>query len=230
MRRLLATAGCALVLAACGGGLEPMPRRAEVVPAPVVLASEAASSLRSATPAAARARFEATLARDPDELAALNDLAVTYFMEGRSEAARQLLDEVIARGDATTQQAALVNLAAIYAGDGYLTAAIAHCETARDIDSSRAAPHYALALLASARGDRALAVAQAREALRVDDGEAAREALAYLHPEARVHLEAVLAEARGDEVAAAGRWRELRAGAFPALAAEAERRLEGSPR
>jgi tetratricopeptide (TPR) repeat protein len=225
MRRLSAAAGCALVLAACGGGLEPLPRRADAVPAPVVLASPEGAALRVASPAAARARFEATLAGDPDHLAALNDLAVTYFLEGRPEAARQLLDEVVAGGDAAAQQAALVNLAAVYAGDGYLAAAAAHCETARDIDPSRAGPHYALALVASARGDRAQALAHAREALRLDDG-AARAAFAYLHAEARLHLEALVAEARGDGPTADARWRELRAGAFPALAGVAERWLD----
>jgi tetratricopeptide (TPR) repeat protein len=222
VRRLVASACILFGLAACGGGLEPMPRRADAVPAPAVLTSE----VRLSDPAAARARLEATLARNPDELGALNDLAVTYLAEGRSDAARQLLDEVVARGGAREQQAALLNLAAIYAQDGYQTAAIAHGETAREIDPSRAEPHYALALLASARGDRALALARVREALRLDEGGAARAALAPLQPEARLHLEALLAESRGDDGPAAARWRELRAGSFPALTAVADRWLD----
>jgi tetratricopeptide (TPR) repeat protein len=222
VRRLVASAGLLVALAACGGAPEPMPRRVEALPA-VVLAGDA-SALRD--PAGARPRLEAALAKDPGALTALSDLALTWFADDRLESARQLLDLVVARGSPRDQQLALVNLAATYAEDGYLQAAIAHCEAARDIDPGRPEAYYALALLASGRGERERAAAVAREALRLDDGGATRASLAYLHPEARLHLEAVLAEARGEAEAASARWRELRGGRFPALAAAAERRLE----
>jgi tetratricopeptide (TPR) repeat protein len=221
VRRLLASVALAAGLAACGGGLEPMPRRVEAVPAPLVATD--AGAVRD--PVAARPRFEAALARDPDELSALVDLALSYYAEERREGARELLDVVVARGAEREQQAALVNLGAIYADDGYLQAAVAHCEAARDIDPSRPEPYYALALLASARGA-GDPPGLVREALRLDVGGAARAALVYLHPEARIHLEALVADARGEPEVAAARWRELRAGRFPSLAAAAERRLE----
>lgn len=170
-----------------------MPRRADAVHAPLMLAVEGSTAHpgQLGEPAVARARFEAALSRNPDELAALNDLAVTYFLEGRPEAARQLLDEVAAHGAPREQQAALVNLAALYARDGYLAAAVAHCETARDIDPSRPEPHYVLALLASARGDRAQALARTRDALRLDGGGTARAAFVHMPAEARAALDAL---------------------------------------
>jgi Tfp pilus assembly protein PilF len=192
MRRPLASAVLALALAACGGGLEPLPRRADAVEAPLVLASSG-STASLAEPAAARARYEAALSRNPDELAALNDLAITYLVEGRPEAARQLLDEVVAHGAEPEQQAALVNLAALYARDGYLAAAVAHGEAARDIDPTRPEPHYVLALLAQARGDRAGASARLREALRLDPGGAARASLVHVPAEARAAIDALTA-------------------------------------
>ena len=194
MRRLLASAVLSLALAACGGGLEPMPRRADAVHAPLMLAAHGSTAPGQVEePAVARARYEAALSRDPDDLAALNDLAVTYFLDGRPEAARQLLDEVVTHGTPREQQAALVNLAALYARDGYLAAAVAHCETARDIDPSRPEPQYVLALLASARGDRAQALARTRDALRLDGGGAARAAFVHVPAEARAALEALAA-------------------------------------
>jgi tetratricopeptide (TPR) repeat protein len=193
MRRLIASAGLALGLAACGGGgLEPLPRRADAIAAPAVLATDAAAFTLD-DPSRARARYESALARDPDRLAALNDLAVTWLAEGRPEAARQLLDEVLARGGAREQQAALVNLATIYAQDGYLAAALAHCETARDVDPSRAEPRYVLALLVE-RGDRPRALAEMRDALRLDDG-TARGRLVFLSADARARLDALAAAA-----------------------------------
>jgi tetratricopeptide (TPR) repeat protein len=205
MRRLLASAALALVLAACGGGLEPLPRRADAVHAPLMVAApDAAAQLGE--PAVARARFEAQLARDPDELSALNDLAITYFVEGRPEAARQLLDEVVAQGTPREQQAALVNLAALYARDGYLAAAVAHCEVARDMDPSRPEPHYVLALLDAARGDRAGALANVELALRLDGGGVARESFLHVPPEARAALDALAgdAQAGGEQLADVG--------------------------
>jgi len=65
-----------------------------------------------------------------------------------------------------------------------------------------------------------------REALRRDEGGAARAALAYVYPEERVHLEALVAEAAGDP-AARERWRDLAAGRFAPLATAAERHLAG---
>ena len=62
--------------------------------------------------------FEAALAQDPDRLSALNDLAVSYVLEGHGDAARRLLDEVVATGSVAEQQAALVNLGELYAARG----------------------------------------------------------------------------------------------------------------
>jgi tetratricopeptide (TPR) repeat protein len=190
MRRLVASAALTFALAACGGGLEPLPPRADAVPAPLMLAAGAPAA-GLAEPAAARARYEAALARNPEELSALNDLAIAYLVEGRPEAARQLLDEVVAHGAPREQQAALVNLCALYAREGYLAAAVAHCETARDIDPARPEPHYVLALLDAARGDRLQALASVREALRLDDGGAARSSFVHLPPGAQAALDAL---------------------------------------
>src|SRR5919206_2034704 len=142
-------------LAACGGQLDPLPRRSDVA-APLVVTLAAAGTrgareLRAGRLADARGRFEAALARDPDRVAALNDLAVSYFLEGRTDAARQLLEEAVNRGGPREQQAALVKLAELYAVDGYLSAAQAYLGSARAIDPSKAGPSYALALLADAR-------------------------------------------------------------------------------
>jgi Flp pilus assembly protein TadD len=190
-------------------------------------AGAGADRLRTGDLAGARALFEADLARDPDRLSALNDLAVSYVLEGHGDAARRLLDEVVASGDPAEQQAALVNLGELYAADGYVAAAQAYLETARSLDPARPEPLYALALLADARGDLPGARALLREALRRDEGGAARTAFAYVYPEERVHLEAVVAEQAGDRAAAAERWRELAGGRFAALAAAAERHLAG---
>ncbi|HEX9290146.1 MAG TPA: tetratricopeptide repeat protein [Anaeromyxobacteraceae bacterium] len=217
-------------LAACGGELEAAsPRRAESAPLLAALADPAGPAtgdLRSGRLPAARARLEASLASDPDTIAALNDLAVSYSMEERFDAARQLLDEVLTRGGAREQQAALVNLGELYAVDGYLTAAHAHLASAKAIDASRPEPAYALALLADARGDRAGAAAALREALESDRSGAARRELAFLYPEERLHLDALVADAMGDATTADARWRELARGRFQALAQAAQRHLE----
>ena len=189
-------------------------------------AGAGAERLRAGDLAGARALFEADLAQDPDRLSALNDLAVSYVLDGHGDPARRLLDEVVASGDPPAQQAALVNLGELYAAEGYVSAAQAYLETARSLDPSRPEPLYALALLADARGDLAAARSTLREALRRDDGGAARAALAYVYPEERVHLEALVAEQAGERTAA-DRWRDLAGGRFAALAAAAERHLAG---
>jgi FimV-like protein len=217
-----------LLLAACGGAEPRLPGRGDGVPVLATLADGAgagADRLQAGDLAGARALFEADLARDPDRLSALNDLAVSYVLEGHGDAARRLLDEVVAKGDPAEQQAALVNLGELHAADGYVAAAQAYLETARSLDPARPEPLYALALLVDARGDLPGARALLREALRRDEGGAARAAFAYLFPEERVHLEALVAEQAGDRATAAERWRELAAGRFAALAAAAERHL-----
>ncbi len=119
-----------------------------------------------------------------------------------------------------------MNLGELYAAEGYVSAAQAYLETARSLEPSRPEPLYALALLADARGDLSAARSTVREALRRDDGGAARAALAYVYSEERVHLEALVAEQAGERTAA-DRWRELAGGRFAALAAAAERHLAG---
>jgi len=227
-RALRTAAIAALALAACGGQVDTTARAAATPLCATVASAPAAGSAQilAGDRAQARAALESALAQDPDRLSALNDLAVCYYLDGRFEAARQLLDEVVARGAAREQQAALVNLGEIYALDGYVSAARAHLESARGIDPGRPEPIYALGLLADARGDFAAALALAREALRLDEGGAARQGLAFVYPEERTHLEALLAEAVGDRDLALSRWRDLKAGRFPALAAAAQRRLE----
>jgi Tfp pilus assembly protein PilF len=216
-----------LALAAACGGQDPMPR-AQATPLAAVLAQAdgpGTAELRAGDLPAARAGFEAELRADPDRMAAMNDLAVGYYLAGRIEAARQLLDEVLAHGEGPEQLAALVNLGEICALEGYLTAAQAYLESAAGIDGARAEPRIALALLADARGDPD-APRLLREALRLDVGGAARRTLVFAHPEGRLHLEALAAEAAGDRAAAAAGWRELRAGRFPSLAIAALRHLE----
>lgn len=216
-----------LAASACGGA---EPRPSEGTPVLATLASgmgNGAERLRGGDLPGARASFEASLGAHPDRLGALNDLAVSYLLEGHSEAARRLLDEVVSSGSPVEQQAALVNLGELYAVDGYLSAAQAYLETARGIDPARPGPWYALALLADARGDGVAARAALQEALRLDPGGAARADLAYVFPEERVHLEALIAEHAGDPALAAARWRELSQGRFGSLAAAAERRLAG---
>jgi len=219
----------ALLLAACGGAEQRLVARGDGVPVLATLATRGgtgAERLRAGDLAVARALFEADLAQDPDRLSALNDLAVSYVLDGHGDAARRLLDEVVASGDPLAQQAALVNLGELYAAEGYVSAAQAYLETARSIEPSRPEPLYALALLADGRGDLAAARSTVREALRRDDGGAARAALAYVYPEERVHLEALVAEQAGERTAT-DRWRELAGGRFAALAAAAERHLAG---
>ena len=225
---LVALAG--LGLAACGGQVEAAPRagRLEAAPLLATLASSGGGTaeLKAGDLAAARLSFESALGANPDRVAPLNDLAVSYYLEGRFDSARRLLDEVVARGGAREQQAALVNLGELYALEGYVSAAQAHLESAHGIDEARPEPLYALAMLADARGDRAQALATLREALRLDDGGAARAELTFVYPEERLHLEALTAEVAGDRDLAAARWRELKAGRFAALGAAASRHLE----
>ena len=178
------------------------------------------------SPAPAR-RSRARSPPRPDRLGPLNDLAVSYLLEGHAEAARRLLDEVVATGSPREQQAALANLGELYALEGYLEAAQAYLETARGIDATSARP------LVRARAPRrrarrpAASRAALREALRLDEGGAARAELAYVYQEERAHLEALIAELSGDAGTATARWRELSAGRFAALAAAAERHLAG---
>ena len=221
----------ALVLAGCGGTASEARQASRADAAPVVAtladpASPGADRLRAGDLAGARAAFEAALGADPDRLSALNDLAVSYVLDGHGDAARRLLDEVVSQGTPVEQQAALVNLGELYSGEGYVSAAGAYLETARSIDPQRPEPIYAVALLADVRGDLGAARSAVREALRRDEGGAARAALAYVYPEERVHLEALVAEAAGDP-AARERWRDLAAGRFAPLATAAERHLAG---
>jgi Tfp pilus assembly protein PilF len=217
----------ALALVAACGGQEPTPRASGAPVAGVLVeaAGPGTAELRAGQLSAARGGFESVIRSDPERMDALNDLAVAYHLEGHTEAARQLLDEVVVRGAPREQQAALVNLADLYANDGYLSAAQAHLETAREIDASRAEPVYALALLADARGE-ADAPRLAADALRLDADGAARRFLVFTSPEARLHLEALVAEASGDRALAQARWRELRSARIPALALAAQRHLE----
>jgi Tfp pilus assembly protein PilF len=215
-----------LALVAACGGQDPSVR-AGGVPVAGVLVRESGpgtTELRNGQLAAARSGFESVVRGDPERIDALNDLAVAYHLEGHSEAARQLLDEVVVRGTPREQQAALVNLADLYAAEGFLTAAQAHLDAARAIDAGRAEPAWALALLADARGD-AEAGRLASEALRLDADGAARRFLVFSSPEERAHFEALLAEAVGDRPLAEARWRELRAGRVPSLAQMAQRHL-----
>jgi len=217
-----------LALAACGGA-EPsrLAIREDSTPALATLASPAtagAALLFSGDLPGARAAYEADLAGRPDRLGPLNDLAVGYFLEGHVDAARRLLDEVVASGTPRQQQAALLNLGALYAVEGHATAAQAYLEAARALDPARPEPHYALALLADARGDGAAARSALREALRLDDG-TARAGLAFPFREGRRHLDGLLAAQAGDRARAEAAWRDLAAGRFPALAAAAARHL-----
>jgi Tfp pilus assembly protein PilF len=226
--RHVAAAVLALALAACGVADVRSPGR-DASPLVALLATPGgagAERLRAGDLQAARATFEAELDTDPDRLGALNDLAVTYVLEGHADAARRLLDEVVSNGAARDQQAGLVNLGELYAAEGYLSAAKAYLETARGIDPARPEPWYALALLADSRGDLQGARAALREALRLDDG-AARSAFAFVYVEERMHLDAMVAEQVGDRSAARTGWRALAGGRFPALSAAAERHLAG---
>jgi len=217
----------ALSLAACGVGADPrLPDSADSTPIAAVASTPAsAAKLVSGDLGAARAAFEASLSGDPDRLDALVDLAVSYRLDGHFDAARRLFDTAIAEGDAQVQQDALVNLGGLYALEGYLPAAAAHLETARSIDPSRPGPHYALALLADARGDVEGAAAALREALRVDPDGVYRDALVAAQPEEAQHLWALVALALGDRPRAAPLLHALAQGRFPTLAAAAERHL-----
>jgi tetratricopeptide (TPR) repeat protein len=219
----------AVAVAACGGEPDPSARHPskDAVPLLAAVASPPTGPvalLRAGDLAGARAGFELSLAANPDRLDALNDLAVSYILQARPESARQLLDEVVKRGASREQQVALVNLGELYALDGYPSAAQAYFESARSIDPTWPEPHYALALLADIRGDRAAATATLKEAVRLDDG-SRKASLAFVHPEEKLHLEALLLELSGDREAAVARWRELRSGRFGALSDVAERHL-----
>ena len=227
---LRSVALAALVLAGCGGAVDPRTTHGDGAPLVATLAAASgpgAERLRAGDLAGARASYEVALSADPDRLSALNDLAVSYVLDGHGDSAHRLLDEVVSAGTPAEQQAALVNLGELYAADGYVAAAGAYLETARSIDPQRAEPLYALALLADVRGDVPGARALVRDALRRDEGGAGRAALAYVYPEERVHLDALVAEAAGDP-AAKDRWKELASGRFAALAAAAERHLLSS--
>jgi FimV-like protein len=218
-----------LALAACGGAADPsrLAIREESTPALAALVAPntaGAALLFAGDLAGARATYESELAGSPDQLAPLNDLAVGYFLDGHVDAARRLLDEVVASGSPRQQQAALLNLGALYAVEGHATAAQAYLEAARGLDPARAEPHYALALLADVRGNPSGARSALREAVRLDDG-TARASFAFPFREGRRHLDALLAEQAGDTVAAAAAWRELAQGRFTALAASAARHL-----
>jgi tetratricopeptide (TPR) repeat protein len=217
----------AAALAACGGTDARVPE--DGAPLAVTLGSVGggAERLRAGDLAGARSSFEADLSADPDRLASLNDLGATYLLEGHGEAARRLLDEVVAKGNPREQQAALLNLGELYAMEGYLDAAAAYLESARAVDRSRPEPWYAVALLADVRGDLAGARAALRTAIRLDEGGAARAAFAYAYPEERAHLEGFVAEVLGDRATAGARWRDLAQGRFAPLAAAAERHLAG---
>lgn len=228
LRRLIPAISLALI--ACGGDLsDAQPRRPDGTPVTAALAapsSLAVRELRAGRLGEARTSLETSLARNPDSVAPLNDLAVTYALEQRFDSARALFEETLVRGGPHDQQVALVNLAELYALDGYLAAAEAHLASARAVDPSRPEPSYALALLADARGDRSAALIALRDALDNDRSGAGRRSLAFVYPEERLHLEALVAEAQGDTPTADARWRELSRGRFRTLAQAAQRRLE----
>jgi FimV-like protein len=213
------------LLAACGAQDPSVRSGGYPVAAVLVRASgPGTAEVRSGQLAAARAGFESLVRGNPERMDALNDLAVAYHLDGHSEAARQLLDEVVARGTPREQQAALANLADLYAGEGFLQAAQAHVDAAREIDPARAETAWAQALLADARGD-AEASRLAAEAQRLDGDAGSRRFLVFGSPEERIHFEALSAEAAGDRALSLSRWRELRAGRVPSLAQAAQRHL-----
>ena len=219
-----------LALAACGG-VDPSRLAIREDSTPVLAAvaapaSAGAALLFAGDLAGARTACESALASDPDQLADLNDLAVGYFLDGHVDAARRLLDEVVASGSPRQQQTALLNLGALYAIEGHAVAAQAYLEAARGLDPSRPEPSYALALLADARGEPGAAASALREAVRLDDG-SARASFAFPFREGRRHLEALLAELSGDRVGAAAAWRDLAQGRFPSLAGAAQRHQAG---
>jgi len=190
--------------------------RAQAAPLAAVLAQAdgpGIAEIRAGDLSAARSGFEASLRADPDRMAALNDLAVGYYLAGRVEAARQLLDEVLAHGEPPEQLAALVNLGELCALEGYLTAAQAYLESAVGIDGARAEPRIALALLADARGDPD-ATRLLREAMRLDAGArpAGRSSSLTRRGGSTWRRSP---RRRRDRAAAADRWRDLRAGVFP---------------
>ncbi len=208
LRPLPLAAAAALALAGCGGA------EAERSPgdgAPLVGHARAPpgrvrSGSSPATWPGARTALEADLSADPDQLSALNDLGVSYLLEGHAEAARRLLDEVVAKGGPREQQAALLNLGELYALEGYLDAA-QRLPRDRRARWTRPAPSpgtrwRSCPTPAATRGG---ARTPCATALRLDEGGAARAGFAFAFPEERVHLEALLAEQAGDRAAAAAR-------------------------
>jgi tetratricopeptide (TPR) repeat protein len=227
LHRPLVLAALAALAAACGGADPRLSGDATPLAVTIGSGGPGAERLRAGDVVQGRAALEADLSADPDHLSALNDLAASYLLEGHGEAARRLLDEVVARGSSREQQAALLNLGELYALEGYVDAAGAYLETARALDRNRPEPWYALSLLSDARGDLNGARTAVRTALRLDEGGAARAAFAYAYSEERVHLEALVAEQAGDRALAVARWRELAQGRFAPLAGAAERHLAG---
>jgi tetratricopeptide (TPR) repeat protein len=226
LRHLLTAASAAALLAGCGGGEGSRPL-GEAAPLAVTLGSsgQGADQLRAGELSSARSSFESALSADPERLEALNDLGVSYLLEGHVEAARRLLDEVVAKGNPREQQDALLNLGELYALQGYLEAADAYLETANAVDKARPEPFYALALLHDARGDAVAGQSALSMAVRLDEDGTARMGFAFAYSEERVHLEAMLAEQAGDRAAATMRWRELSQGRFAPLSSAAERHL-----
>src|SRR5512147_538928 len=139
-RPTLAALLAAAALAACGGTDSRVPEGAAPLAVTLGSAGAGADRVRAGDLAGARASFEAELSAVPDKLASLNDLGATYLLEGHGEAARRLLDEVVANGNPREQQAALLNLGELYAMEGYLDAAAAYLESARAIDRTRPEP------------------------------------------------------------------------------------------
>jgi Tfp pilus assembly protein PilF len=222
-----AIALAALSLAACGVGADPrLSDWADGTPVVAFVSSPAtAARLQAGDLAAVRTALEAELSGDPNRLDALNDLAVSYCLDGHYDAARRLFDTAVAEGNSRVQQAALINLGELFALEGYVAAAVAHLETARSIDPTRPGPHYALALLADGRGDVEAARAALREAIRLDPDGAARDSLVTIQPEEALHLAALVALDAGDRPRAEPLLRALARGRFPSLAAAAERHL-----
>jgi tetratricopeptide (TPR) repeat protein len=216
---------------ACGGvegseqTLDRSPGGAPIVGALAEQESAGSLKLRSGDLTGARSEYERSLGEEPDRFTALNDLAVSYALQGRFDAARQLLDDVVAHGDSLSQQTALLNLGELHAVEGYLSAARAYFESARSIDLTQPGPLYALALLSNVQGDGAVALELMQEAIELDTEGRHRAALVFVYPEERTHLEALLNEASGHKEMAAKHWVTLKESPFSALSGAALRRI-----